>query len=210
MNNDLQNRFIRTLVTDVIRSLERAEQTRNMSDRRDLVRTSLAAIEGLVGDYRDSIIEIAHDLGDLADEERIALSEKVVNVDRQGRISQQTRNLPMIVMFRLVTNIATKLNPAVDVDFGVLGWEHLQHAIHVRNRITHPKTTADLLVSEEDIEKTVSAVDWVMRVVIEATGAATVALKQYSDEFREVAEALKRKDPEITALYESVLRDLDD
>lgn len=207
---EFEDRFVRTLITDVIRSLERVEQSGNMSDKRDLIRTALAAVEGLVGYYRDQVISIAADLDALSADERIALSELLTIVDARGKISQQVRHLPTKVMFRLVTNIATKVNPGFQVDFGGGGWESLQTAIDVRNRITHPKTASDLIVSDENIDEAVSAVSWVMTVVIKATAAAILSLKQDNEEFRAVLEALRRKDPEITALYRAVLRDMDD
>lgn len=207
---EFEDRFVRTLITDVIRGLERVEQSGNMSDKRDLIRTALAAVEGLVGYYRDQVISIAADLDALSADERIALSELFTTVDSRGKVSQQVRHLPTKVMFRLVTNIATKVNPGLQIDFGDDGWERLQTAIDVRNRITHPKTIEDLIVNDENINVAVSAVSWVMTVVIKATGAAIASLKHDNDELRAVLEALKRKDPEITALYQAALRDIGD
>jgi hypothetical protein len=51
-------------------------------------------------------------------------------------------------------------------DISHRGWEALQCAVGVRNRITHPKSIADLVLTDEDLQKLVEASQWWKRTVL--------------------------------------------
>ena len=43
-------------------------------------------------------------------------------------------------------------------------WEKFRLSIEIRNRITHPKHSSDLLISEDEIETVMQAHDWFFKV----------------------------------------------
>jgi len=40
------------------------------------------------------------------------------------------------------------------------GWNHFQTAVGVRHRITHPKTEANMIITDEDIQALQAGVRW--------------------------------------------------
>lgn len=196
-------KFFITLIGDVVASLERHDASPIPQNRRDLVRTLFAAIDGSVWYYRDHVVGIAKDLGKLTDAQAAALHEVSYHVSRNGKISSQPRFVPLASTFRLVTRIAESLNSDLKVEFGSGDWDGFQQAIAIRNRITHPKSQADLDLSDSDMAIGLAAFHWVLGVSAQAMQGANAAFREHVDSFTEVLDALKAGDPETLALYET-------
>jgi hypothetical protein len=47
-----------------------------------------------------------------------------------------------------------------ELDVGGSEWQSFLEAIKVRNRITHPKKTADLVVSQDDLKNVIKTFEW--------------------------------------------------
>ena len=48
----------------------------------------------------------------------------------------------------------------VDLGIGTVAWERFLDAIEIRNRITHPKKTSDLEITDDERQKCVQVVGW--------------------------------------------------
>ena len=206
--NEVGAQFARTLVTDVVASLERERTQPSQQNRRDLVRSIFAAIEGLVWQYRLHITEVAKDLDVLSKEQEFALAEITFQVSDSGKIGKQARFIPLTSMFRLVTRIAKSLEPNLEVRFDNGGWERFRQAVEIRNRITHPKRQVDLVIETQDVAVCLGALYWLFDVTEAAMAAANAAFANYVEDMKTIFQALQDSDPEVTAEYQAALNSL--
>ncbi len=203
MNNDrsFNDRFLRVLVNDVIHAIERYDGNDTETTRRDLVRTTFAAVEGVTWDYQQFIWRVANDIAPLSPIMELAFGQKSYTVDEKGHLQEVTRFIPIPAMIRLTTRLACELCPELLIDFGEQGWSDLKLAIKVRNRITHPKNLTDLKISDGDISMCYSGFFWLLSSVIIAMEATTGALSDYLKEITFITEKLKNGDEEMLRLY---------
>src|SRR3546814_17334677 len=109
--------FVGSLMLDVDDALRRRESQDDPTNRRSLIRTLIAAVEGLVWIYREHVIGIAKELDILSNAERSALADTTTMVDAKGRLSEQKRYLSTMATIRLTTRIAKKLTSYGDSVF---------------------------------------------------------------------------------------------
>src|SRR5690606_24252611 len=104
--------------------------------------------------------------------------------------------------------IAEKLAAGVKIDFSGASWAGLQHAIKVRNRITHPKSKLDLILSDDEVQNSVSALFWLVGEVERLMAASNVVIKEYLLNFNEILSQIKAGDPATLAAYQAAAKDL--
>src|SRR3546814_16055684 len=84
--------FVGSLMLDVDDALRRRESQDDPTNRRSLIRTLIAAVEGLVWIYREHVIGIAKELDILSDADRSALADTTTMVDAKRRVWEQKHN----------------------------------------------------------------------------------------------------------------------
>jgi hypothetical protein len=204
----VQTTFMRTLIEDVIGAMKMREANDTQSNRRHLIRVLFAAIEGQVWTFREHVTSVAKSSDILTVEEELAFSEASYSVTSQGKIVEQTRFVPLLGMIRLTTRLAERINSNLKADFDDSGWDALRRAIEIRNRITHPKSAADLEISEQDLTRCQAGFNWLFKLCLTAMEATTAALKGYLAQFVELHESLRRGDPATLAEYEAAAKSL--
>lgn len=200
---ELCETFLQVLVADVIRALEREPDTQ--SDRRDLMRASFAAIEGLVWVYRKHVEGVARDIDEISPITKMAFSDLTYRVTENGVIERQTRFTTITAMIKFTTNEAKKLAPDLKVDFGVQGWTDLLAFIAIRNRITHPRTLIELRISDDDLKIAMSALFWLLNLVGDVMQSTTQVSAKYLSELREISALLMSGDEQALALYRAAI-----
>ncbi|MBO6526386.1 hypothetical protein [Erythrobacter sp.] len=201
--------FTEALLTDVAAALDRLEKERTQSHMRDLVRTTFAAIEGAAWIFREHVIDVANSTYGLLPDEEAALSETSHQVSLQGKVSPQTRFIPLPNGIRLVARISKRLSLDHEIDFSTANWDLFLQAIEIRNRITHPKSNHDLRLTQSDIDSCLNALFWFMSETTDAMQATNIAARQYLGELGDVFWKLKNGDPATVALYKAISRKLD-
>lgn len=101
-NDNVSDSFTRLLLTDVSMAVERYAAAQSQAARRDLIRCTFAAIEGLTWLSREIVVEIASQLDVLTDAERSALAATTVHVNAAGKVVEQARFIPLLNTIRLV------------------------------------------------------------------------------------------------------------
>ena len=201
----LEKGFINTLADDVQIALERLLTEDSPLHRREALRSTFAAIEGAAWIYRQHIRRVANDLDLLTPLLELALQERSYLVSDRGELIEQTRFVSLPAMVRLTTDIARKVNPTFTWNFGEEGWEKLKRAIQVRNRLTHPKTNADLRVTLNDVNTVRGGFFWLLALVIEGMEAANRSMTQWNKEAHWLLDGLRNGDPEAWAMYRRAL-----
>lgn len=155
-------RLHRTLVGDVARARQQAEQTHNDADARSYVRAAFAYSEALSFFFRRMAhaMHFARDRA-LTEEELVLLQEVGPTVDDHGKVKLSRRWLSseggLLFGFRVLLKA---LGPPQEPPLGK-GWENYRRGIDIRDRLTHPKTESDLDVSAADLETIHGAVQWI-------------------------------------------------
>ncbi|MES2172900.1 MAG: hypothetical protein V4523_03025 [Pseudomonadota bacterium] len=190
-----QAQFLRTLAGDVQHAFDRVDTSTTASDRRNLLRTIVSAVEGVSWTYRAHIVFIVSEFDAVPVPD--ALSE------------EQARYISSTDLIKLTTKLAKTICPDMAVDFGTIGWVHLNHTIRMRNRITHPKSLDDLTISDQDIDQAKFGFFWFLDT---ATRIMEDTLAEYSglvSDLKALGQQLTDGDPDALDLYHRTNRDRD-
>ena len=208
---DIAPSLARALVTDVIVAREQLSECDDLVRRRNLIRASFAAIEGLVWLLRDHVLAVGTSLESFSPTQMLALRDAGYSVSENGVLRSTPQYLPLKHAIRYAIRCAQDIAPDIAVDYGGGGWPSMVAAINVRHRITHPKAINDLVIGQEDLDATSSALGWLLAIVEETMQATNAALKTFNEQSRDLLAALKRGDPEALDLYhKQLLRNDDD
>jgi hypothetical protein len=201
--------FIALLIGDVISARQRLNGSHAQTARRDVVRASLAAIEGMAWEAREHVRRALADLGHLTPVVDLALREVSYSVSDSGQIREQVRSLPLVTTIRLFVSQAKVICPELAVEFSTVGWAHLRRSIEIRNRITHPKPHQDLAITDQDLAIVGTAVSWLAATVDYVMASTNLALAHHNDSMRDLLDRLKAGDPDALAEYHAALRQTD-
>lgn len=193
--------LVRALVEDAILAITGSESLKTQSSKRNLIRTTYAAIEGIAWLLADHVASIARDTDNISAAEQMALTEKSYQVTRQGKVREQTRFIPLPSLIRLSTTIARRVDRTFEVDFDQPEWQRFVQGLEVRNRITHPKSIDDLSVDDSDVANTIAALHWMLELTANAMATTTSALREYTNQLSQVILGLKAGDSAIWAEY---------
>ena len=179
--------FTHILVGDVVQSQARLSGDDSQFHRRDLIRATFAAIEGLHWRLKQNVLNNSRRI--LSAHEYAAMMEESYSVNKRGEVESMPRFVPLTASIRLIVSVVKKYQPNYSVDFGHRGWSNLNHAIEVRNRLVHPKAMADLTVLDCDITKAISGFHWMLALVIEILEETKFSLEEYTKETSKRREA---------------------
>lgn len=201
--------FIRLLIGDVIAARSRLAITDSQTARRDIVRASLAAMEGVTWTMRQHVASTVADLDALTPMADLALREASYNVTANGQIVEQPRWLALPTAIRLAVSQAKLISPEIEVDFSERGWSNVHSALNIRNRITHPKPGNDLTITKDDLNIVASGLSWLLATSDYVMASTNLALADHSKGLRDLVDRLRAGDPDALAAYQAVLDDRD-
>jgi hypothetical protein len=193
--------FIGIIAHDIILSMQRMRIDDNQANRRDFVRSTFAAIEGWLWDFRQRAKSVLSDVREITPAEQAAFAETSFTISNDGKLIEQTRYYSITTMFRFIIRVAEEEFGSRFVDFGSSDWQAFNRAIEIRNRITHPKDIVDFNLSDHDIETVWSSAVWLMATIEQVGAGLNLVLAAHAETMREVLAALKDRDPEMLALY---------
>ena len=126
------------------------------------VRNLFAMIEGVVFGSKQVALEAANRFGvALSAAEFAVCREETYSVDERGRVSVRPLFPRATANLRFALSIlprAYKID--LRVDFDGKGWRALESANVIRNRLVHPKSVANLEVSENELATIHDAEAW--------------------------------------------------
>lgn len=200
--------FMALLIEDVIAARERLTTAHTQTARRDVVRASLAAIEGMTWVAREHVRTVLAELEQLTPVADLAMRELSYSVSEGGQPKEQVRALPLVTAVRLVVWQAKIISPEISVQFSAAGWSDLRQAVNVRNRITHPKPDQDLAISDNDLAVVESGMIWLLATVEYVMASTNLTYAQYTNLLRETVQRLSAGDPDALAEYHAILREI--
>lgn len=133
--------------------------------RRNYVKTVFSSIEGIL--FSMKRILLSH-YKELSDEEIIKLQEYKLVGANENKLKKELFLLRMKdnVKFVIRTYEKVKTNGFV-TNLKAGDWKKFILSIKIRNRITHPKHSSDLLISEDELKIVQEAYDWFFNVLNE-------------------------------------------
>lgn len=202
--------FVALLIEDVIVARDILRANDNPAARRNLVRSTLAAIEGLVWITRENVRESVEALGELTPLASLALRERSYMVADNGDIIEQVRFVTLPAMIRLICRQAGQVVPDLAVRFDHAGWMRLKQAIEIRNRVTHPKSHLDLEVTNADLEILTAGFAWIAATT-EYLMATVVAIRRADlEDQRKLLALLKSGDAAALRDYQKAIEETPD
>ncbi len=135
-------------VTDCWMALKTSDEQVN---RRNYVRAVFALVDGFLSALKAYVIE-EWKAGRFnpAPSEMPLLLEENYDVDDTGKVRTRAAFIPIKNNVRFTFDIFARAHGVVErPDYSEPGWQAFQTAARVRNRVTHPKVTADLDIADE-------------------------------------------------------------
>jgi hypothetical protein len=149
-----------TLVDDVV---ECTRQPDSGAVRRSFIRAVFAFVEGSTHRFKLLALGFAtHRSESLSMEEISVLSGQTFRVDDNGRIRVRRLQISPSANLQVATRLAARCfnvetpEPAESQR----GWSRFNKAVKLRNRITHPNTASDLVVSDAELQLVNHAFRW--------------------------------------------------
>ena len=107
--------------------------------------------------------------------ELFVLLDKSHTVDDMGKIQTKDAFTPLERAIKLAFDVtARQFQVDYQPDYGNSGWNALKLGVKVRNRLVHPKSVADLEVTDEEISIVTEANSWFILSTLELTKQCSV------------------------------------
>ena len=156
------HRLFKILAQDCIDALREAVEKNSDFHSRSFARNLFALVEGTVYLWKQVILqqstlfEIALEEG-----EEAILSEKTASLKSDGSLRIESSKISTLANIKYTLKKANEFfGASPGADFSHHGWERLQEAIRVRDRMMHPKSTEGLTVSEDDLQCCREGLEW--------------------------------------------------
>lgn len=201
--------FIRSIIGDAAAAIHRADKERSDESRRSAIRTLSAAIEGLVWEYRSTVVWAATEMEVMDNDDRFAIAETIYSISPQGRVNSQPRFIQTLSLLRFLERLAERVTPDGSIAFDDNHWNLLNNTIKLRNRITHPKNASDVLIDASDIDDAFGAFNWLCENVILSMDAVIGTMRDHADEMWHVLTRLRDADPFYMAEYRRIQQSLE-
>ena len=164
------------LHSDAVISREQLSPSRSGFEDRAYVRAVFAMFEGVGYATRQYILaQAAAGRYQISPQEQDLLSEQTFSVDSKGNIKSKNSFLQFLPGFRLTINILGRClgrEMYVANAFGHNAYESFQNGAAIRNRVTHPKQTHEIMLSSAEIETVKKAESWFASLLAELLGDA--------------------------------------
>lgn len=173
----------------LFQDLEESVQELNKGDssqrqRRNFFRESFSIIEGCVWAWKQVCLDIRI-IGDVEYEaaELLMLQDQGFELTEKGRVKiRDDKHVPLKNNIRFTILMLEKLTgKAAAIDFSDRRWDSFQASIKVRHRITHPKSTESLEITDSEFEDLGHAIEWFDTVL---NGVSEVMYASYKRQAR--------------------------
>lgn len=152
----------------------------NQIERRSVVKSVFSYVEAVAYALKQEVLEAD---ADIEPEELPFISEKEYYLDASGRIASRKMKLSFksntIFAFSLY---ARKHGVPDTLDRDAPGWSLLCSSCDVRDRLMHPKTAGDLIVSDQEIAQCLRAYQWFDDAVFALVQSYTARVEEAAKE----------------------------
>jgi len=148
----------KTLTEDLM-MVTAAANSGDQAARRAYVRAAFALMDGMA--FRMKATALAIGGASLKPGEQALLQEREYSLNDTGGVDARKARLNTLKNFRFTFAMLSKAGKSEwSPEYGGDGWRAMRAAVGVRDQLTHPKTFADLHVSDEQLAQSTRAVTW--------------------------------------------------
>lgn len=149
------------------------EKVASQFSLRTFVRNVFAGVEGAIGVFKRDALLRGVGVANFNTAEVAALMEESFEVNDRGEVQRLSKRIRFKSNVRLTLRAMQRTMLAQDwkPDFSSQGWECFSKAVDVRDRITHPRTPADLRVAPVDLADVLMGLEWWQETVREMAHA---------------------------------------
>jgi len=128
--------------------------------RRAFIKSLFSYIEGICFALKQETLVLCRD--DLTIGEKNLLEEVEYYLNNKGELLENKKHLKPEYNLKFTFKMYAKAWKADDfkLEISTQGWKHYKNSKKVRNRITHPKNSSDLIIKDKEIEDTFKAHIW--------------------------------------------------
>ena len=153
--------FSTRMRADVIRALSGAAPANAQYERRIYARVLFAYIEGSIYLLKRVLLKL-HEMNPqiafFTDAERSLLLECSYEIDVRGRPQEKQIKLKTLSNIVFTLNLYDRVHSGSrGIDKGGDGWRSLSKALLIRHRITHPKRSSDVDITDADLMNLIAA-----------------------------------------------------
>ncbi|KAF0140859.1 MAG: hypothetical protein FD122_2032 [Stygiobacter sp.] len=147
--------------------------------RRSFIRSLFAAIESVIFGMKTEILNRLSEANPpFTTGELVILEEKSFTIDKSGDIIESPKYLELKKNIRFVFRTYGKCyGTQLELDVSGTDWKNFTELVEVRNRITHPKTKNDIIITDDEINKSKLLFGWFSKQHINSVTVTTDALK---------------------------------
>jgi len=140
-------------------STDLIKEPKNNCLRRVFIKSLFSYIEGVCFALKQVTLVLC---SDLSIGEKNLLEEVEYYLNNKGELWENKKHLKPEYNLKFAFKMYAKAWKADDfkLEISTQGWEHYKKSKEVRNRITHPKNSSDLIIKDKEIEDTFKALDW--------------------------------------------------
>jgi hypothetical protein len=165
--------------------------------RRSMVRAAFALIEAMAYSLKFIAVSLPGP-GSLSPGQVALAREEDYELSDKGEVTIRSPRLSFLKNLRFAFIVyATAFTASFSLDVSGKGWQALQRAIKVRDRLMHPKTARDLEVTDEEKLDTINALTWLYEQVAVLHNSVTAALTTETKRLRIETRTLKKKTKRI-------------
>ncbi|QDV11238.1 hypothetical protein CA51_10990 [Rosistilla oblonga] len=144
-----------------------AEQLLDAADgqfeRRAYIRSTMATIEGAIWLLKQTCLKAHAPRGAkrMSIAEYAMLSDETYDLKNNGDVRTSTKFLKLPDNLRFTVQICNRLfGCEMDLQVGAAPWDRFLKAVAIRNRIMHPKVSADFEITDQEIDDCKNVVGW--------------------------------------------------
>lgn len=170
-----------TLHDDVIHSLMELKKTNTQFMRRTHIRALFAFIEGCVYMIKQEVFihQKYKRQPNLTPEEMILLKEETPYLERNGKVKKMPKYVDLLSNVRFTIECYKKTsNLNHELDVSGKSWKSFHNSLKVRDRITHPKNSSDMEISDNELKESFLAFSWFRQIVLDLFKLKVEKLKE--------------------------------
>lgn len=164
------NYAVDELAFDVEESKRRLDVDDSQFNRRVYVRSLFSYYEGFGYFVRQFLVEIEKiKMGKgvpIHQGHLFLLQERIPTIGKNGKVKERVQKVPFADRFAFALRVFAGLVKMDKHIFEDKGWQAIQEALEVRDRLTHPKEKKDLLVSDGDLELCQTGYAWFASLIV--------------------------------------------
>src|SRR5215216_3967343 len=182
MSDAEQNGFIQILIRDLTAEMLRAASTKDEIQRRSVVRSGFATVEGFIAFIKQTILDdLPLNPGLYSEGEVAILRELTYVVDDRGNVKQSPKFISTEANLLFTIKAWCRGISEGRLDLSGASWQEFKASLKLRHRLVHPKCAEDLIVTEDEFVTFVHAMSWFMTMVHEKLGEVLAASQARSE-----------------------------